>query len=139
VTRVGEQGIVIEFIHPPLDQEVRGRAGYYIPVEEHTLSCNGREVLYILGYACLDNSCCSVPTSWGYIQVPGFLVRRHIRGEESGSQVSEVEIVEDEADRNSIRRLLLEKYPGIPIEMWGAQYAQRAIPHSASGSEGSSI
>lgn len=118
----GRQVKVVEFSHPQLDQEVRGRAGYYIPVEEHTLPYHGREVLYILGCACLDNSCCSAAKSWGYVQVPGFLVRRDACGKESETPVSKVEIIEDEADRNAIRQSLLEKYPGTQIDMWGAQY-----------------
>lgn len=120
----GNQVQVIEFTHPQLDQEVRGRAGYYIPVEEHTLLYRGREVLYILGYACLDNSCCSAAKSWGYVQVPGFLVTRRALGKQTETAVSEVEIIGDEADRNAIRQSLLQKYPGIQIDMWSGRYGQ---------------
>jgi hypothetical protein len=136
VASVGKQGRVIQFIHPQLEREVEGRAGYYVPLEEHILPYDGREVLYILGYACIDNSCCGAEKRWGYVQVPGFLVRKHIHSKESGPLVSEVEIIEEESDRSSIRRSLLQKYPGIQMEMWGAQYGEEVSSHSASGSGG---
>ncbi len=66
-----------EFTHPELDQEVHSIAGYYIPREEHTLPYDSREVLYIVGDACIEASCCGV-ASWSYIQVPGFLVKTAI-------------------------------------------------------------
>ena len=136
---VGKQGRTIHFIHPQLDMEVEGRAGYYVPVEEHVLLHGEREVLCILGYACIDNSCCGAEKRWGYVQVPGFMVGRHVCGSESGTPVSEVEIIEDETDRNSIRQSLLEKYPGIQIDMWGAQYGQEGSSRPASAAAGNAI
>ncbi len=139
VAGAGKQVKVVEFAHPQLGQEIMGRAGYYVPVEEHIVLHNGREVLCILGQAWLDNSCCSAAKSWGYVQVPGFLVRRHICRNESGTFVSEVDIIEDDTDRSSIRQSLLEKYPGIQIDMWGAQYGREATSHSAAAAAGNTI
>jgi len=109
--------MAIEFSHPELGQEVQALAGYYIPVEEHVLPYNEREVLYILGYACVEASCCGT-ASWNYIQVPGFLIRKHVRGGGMTSPVSEVEIIQDKEARNSIRQSLLKKHPGAQIEIW---------------------
>jgi hypothetical protein len=131
VATSGRQGKVIRFTHPQLGQEVKGRAGYYLPVEEHTLLHRGREVLYVLGCACIDNSCCSAPKNWGYVQVPGFLVRRHAHRGEDGMLVSEVEPVEDEADRAGIRQSLLEKHPGTQIDLWDAHCLEGMPSRSA--------
>jgi len=107
----------MEFTHPELGQEVQTLAGYYVPVEEHVLPYNGRELVYILGYACIEASCCGA-ANWSYIQVPGFLVRKHIRGEGHTPPVSEIETIQGEEDRNTIRQSLTKKYPGAQIEIW---------------------
>jgi hypothetical protein len=109
--------MMIEFTHPELGQEVLTFAGYYVAVEERVLPYNEREVIYILGHACIEASCCG-PARWGYIQVPGFLVRKHIRGGGTTLPVSEIEIIRDEEARNTIWQSLIKKYPGARIEIW---------------------
>jgi hypothetical protein len=56
--------------------------------------------------------------SWNYIQVPGFLVNRGVRGKDSEAVVSEVEIIEDKAIRNGVTESLLKQYPGARVEIW---------------------
>ena len=109
--------MIVEFAHPKLGEEVQALAGYYIPYEEHTLPYRGREVIYILGHVCVDGSCCGT-ANCDYVQVPGFLKRKHIRTGETTSPVSEVEIIQDEADRKNIRDSLTKKYPDVHIEIW---------------------
>lgn len=46
----------IEFVHPSLGEEVPARAGYYVPLEEHVMPYRDRELIYILGHACLEAS-----------------------------------------------------------------------------------
>ena len=106
-----------EFTHPELGEEVRSISGYYVPCEEHTLIHKGREVIYILGQACLDTSCCST-SAWSYVQVPGFLVTKHIRGTDTATPVSEVEPIEDQETRDALMELLSKEYPGARIEIW---------------------
>ncbi|MFC2000288.1 hypothetical protein ACFLXE_05975 [Chloroflexota bacterium] len=112
--------MIIEYGHPDLGEEVTARAGYYVPLEEHTFPYGDREVIYILGHACIDNSCCATGGTWGYVQVPGFLVRKHIRGTDTPTPISEVELIQDEDDRRNIKKSLSEKHPGIQIDMWSA-------------------
>lgn len=109
--------MIIEFNHPELGKEVQALAGYYTPHEEHILLYNGREVLYILGCVSIDASCCGMG-NWNYIQIPGFLIRKHIRGGETTSPVSEIESIQDEGDRNSISQSLRKKYPDAQIQIW---------------------
>src|SRR4030042_401350 len=109
--------MTIEFTHPELGQEVKTFAGYYIPLEEHVVPYNEREVIYILGHACIEASCCG-SARWGYIQVLGFLVRQNIPGGKGTLPVSEIESIQDEEDRNSIRESLEKKYPSMRIEIW---------------------
>ena len=123
-----ERTVIIEYTHPELGEDIQGRAGYYTPMEELTLKYKGREVLYVLGMARLERPCCGAATGWGYIQVPGFLVRKHIRGQGSTSPVSQVEIIENEDDRTRIRQALMEKHKCTQVEVWGSQYAQESSP-----------
>lgn len=118
-----DKRLTVEFVHPDLGQEVTARAGYYVPLEEHVLPFKGREIIYILGHACIENSCCGGQGSWGYLQVPGFLVRKHIRGGQTAPLVSEIEIIQDEPTRNDIRESLLTRHPVSQIDIWTAAYA----------------
>ncbi|HWR69965.1 MAG TPA: hypothetical protein VN415_02815 [Dehalococcoidia bacterium] len=106
-----------EFTHPELGQEIRSLAGYYVPREEQIMPYRGKEVLLLLGDACIDSSCCGC-ASWSYIQVPGFLVRKHVRGSAEKPQVSEVDTIEDKAVRDGLVQSLGEKYPGARVEVW---------------------
>ena len=120
---MSEKGTIIEFVHPDLGREVPARAGYYTPFEEHVLPYKGREVLYILGHACIETSCCGGTGSWAYIQVPGFLVRKHMRGSGTAHPISEIEIIEDEEARNSIRESLMRKHSVSQVDIWTSAYA----------------
>jgi len=113
----------IEYTHPSFGEEIAGRAGYYSPIEESVIPYRGREVLYVMGHACIDNSCCGMNGNWGYIQVPGYIVRRQVRLE-NGLPVSEIEIIEDPAARREIREQLLTRHPGSQVDMWTTDYAQ---------------
>lgn len=109
--------MVKEFVHPQLGQEVEALAGYYTPIHEYVLPYNGREVLCIVGRVCVDNSCCGTVNS-EYVQVPGFLVRRNVRGG-SSRRISEIEPVVDEEDRKNIAQSLRSKHSNAQVvEVW---------------------
>jgi hypothetical protein len=111
------ESMIKKFIHPELGKEVRALAGYYTPIEENVILYNGRKVIYIGGSICIDSSCCGVG-NWSYIQIPGYLIRERIDDNGTPLPVSEIETIQDEADRKNIRQLLLEKYPSARIEIW---------------------
>ena len=106
-----------EFTHPDLGQEIRSLAGYYVPREVQVMPLNSKEVLLVLGDACIDSSCCGC-ASWSYIQVPGFLVKKHVRGGGEKPEVSEVDTIEDKAVRDTLVQSLGKKFPGARVEMW---------------------
>ena len=109
--------MVKEFIHPGLGQEVWTQGGYYIAREEKSLTYNGREVIYILGHAVIEASCCGAG-GWSYIQIPGYFLKRKSPDGSGRPDVSEVEPITEEGDRDSIRWILMEEYPGARIEIW---------------------
>ena len=107
----------MEFTHPELGQEVRSLAGYYVPREVQVMPYQGKEVLLLLGDACIDSSCCGC-ASWSYIQVPGFLLKKRVRGGADKPEVSEVDTIEDKAVRDGLVQSLVKKYPGVRVEVW---------------------
>jgi hypothetical protein len=106
-----------EFSHLELGTEIHNIAGYYVPLEEHILPFDGKEIIFLLGFACIQASCCGV-RSWNYIQVPGFLLKKHSRGGGELPLVSEVDTIEDSDTRLRIAEILTAEYPGTDIDWW---------------------
>lgn len=98
--------MVNEYTHLKLGEDyVTGIAGYYTPEKEARLKYNGREVLYVIGQAVIESSCCGVG-SWGYALVPGYIVDWQSKRSETGLPVSEVEPILDEGARSSIKQII---------------------------------
>ncbi len=99
-----------DHVHLELDQVIEFISGSYSLTGEGRMPFNGREVLYAVGVAMLDRSCCG---SGGcrFLKVPGYLLRWQYRTGEDGRPVSRVEPVRDEAERMEIRRLLERQFP----------------------------
>ena len=106
-----------EFTHPQLGQEVQSIAGYYVAREEQVMPYNGKEVLLILGDACIDSSCCGC-ASWSYVQVPGFLVKKSKRSSANDPVVSEVDTIEDKSVRQGVTESLAQRFPGARVDIW---------------------
>jgi len=75
------------------------------------LHFRGKEVLYLLGMACIEASCCGTG-GCGFIKVPGCIRKWKKRRNETGRPVSEVERVETQDQQKEIQDLLKEKHPG---------------------------
>ncbi len=107
----------LEYTHLPVNQDVTCIAGYYTPRREVRLKYNGREVLYVVGQAVIDSSCCGLGT-WGYILVPGYIVNWYKRTNAAGLPVTEVEPITDKTVQDSIRRLITEAESIPQVEFW---------------------
>ncbi len=107
----------LEYTHLPIDEDVTCIAGYYTPVKEVKLPYMDREVLYVVGQAVVESSCCGTGC-WGYALVPGYIINWQKRTNEAGLPVSEVEPISDKIARDDISRTI-EKVECIPrIEFW---------------------
>ena len=106
------------YTHLELDKDViAGIAGYYTPQKEVRLKYNGREVLYVIGQAVIESSCCGTG-SWLYAIVPGYIVNWQSTKNEAGLPVSEVEpIMDDEAQKN-IWHIIKTSEDASPISFW---------------------
>jgi len=98
----------MDFIHQPLNQEVTAIGGNYTLVKEERFGFEGRDILYYIGLASFDTSCCG--TGGGaYALVPGFVLVWRARETEEGQAVSEVDPIRDETTQSEIRNYLIDK------------------------------
>jgi hypothetical protein len=97
-----------DFIHPLLDEEVRTISGHYILSQEKRLSFSGREVLYYLGCAVLDSSCCG-PGGLAYALVTGYIEKWKYRMNSDDRWVTQVKPLRDKGEQEKLRRLIKEK------------------------------
>ncbi len=107
----------LEYTHPRLDEDLYCPAGYYTPQKETRLKYNNREVLYVVGHAVMESSCCGTG-SWAYVLVPGYIVNWQNRTNEAGLPVSEVEPISDKGTRENMRRIIEEAESISRIEFW---------------------
>ena len=109
--------LIVRYTHLELDKDVHSIAGFYTPQKEVRLKYNDREVLYVIGQAVIDSSCCGVG-SWEYAIVPGYILNWQNKSNEASLPVSEVEPISDEEARNNIRQII-QNYEAISqIEFW---------------------
>ena len=93
-----------EFVHNA-EEEVRSISGGYVWDKELRLKWQDREVLCLVGNATVDSSCCGVG-GCRFAYIPGFILGFHVRQNEAGHWVSQVEPVPDTPERIELRRIL---------------------------------
>jgi hypothetical protein len=97
--------VIGEYVHQELNQEVDAIGGRYILLKEVRLPFHGRDVLYVVGGAIADTSCCGVG-GCAYALVPGFVVDWKYRRNQGGLAVSLVEPIRDGIIQGRVRRLI---------------------------------
>ena len=97
-----------EFIHPQLGQEVTAIGGHYVFGKEIRLPYKGREILYFVGYAVLDSTCCGVGGS-AYVFVPGYIRQWKYKKNQNDLPISRVMPVNARIDQKQIRNLIQKK------------------------------
>jgi hypothetical protein len=66
------QSVLKDYIHPDLNEEIRTISGHYILSRKNRLPFNDRQVLYFIGCAVVDSSCCGTG-GCAYALVPGYI------------------------------------------------------------------
>ncbi len=94
-----------DFIHPKLDQEITAIGGHYILTKETRLPFQGLQILYLVGYAVFDTTCCGVG-GCKYALVPGFIMEWKSQKNTDGFDVSKTEPIRDEFLQDEIRHLI---------------------------------
>ena len=107
-----------EYAHLPLNEEVRGLSGFYVPCKEVRLKYNGKEVLYVIGSSTLESSCCGGGGSCGYAIVPGFILSWQKKKNQNGLPVSEVQPIADDKAKLEISRTIRTTENINNIDFW---------------------
>ena len=96
------------YVHRPLGETVQAIGGSYRLAKEVRLSLEDEpavEVLYLVGHAVFDSTCCGVG-GCGYALVQGVIRRWHAVTSADGLPMTEVAPIGDEALRERVRRLV---------------------------------
>lgn len=94
-----------EYVHQDLNREITAIGGYYLLVKEIRTPFQGRELLYLVGHAAFETTCCGAG-GCAYALVPGFVLQWKHRTSRDGLPVSEIEPIHDEDTRERIRHLI---------------------------------
>ena len=105
-----------KYTHLELNEDIKTIAGYYTPLEEARLKYNGREVLYVVGQAVIESSCCG-SGNWAYVLIPGYIINWQKKNVD-GLPVSEVESISDKVSQNNIRKIIKEAEHISQVEFW---------------------
>ncbi len=100
-----------------LGQEVRSISGGYELDREGTLEIDGRTIVYAVGNAVLDSSCCGF---WGcrFAVVPGIVLRWKHKQNQQGIAVSEVDPIADDQLTKRITELLKQTEGVTQVQFW---------------------
>jgi hypothetical protein len=93
------------YTHEPLNQEVTAIGGSYLLVKEECLGFQARQVLYLIGHAIFDSSCCGI-SGCAYALVPGFVLDWKSSTDREGLAISHVAPIRDPAVQDRVRRLI---------------------------------
>jgi len=96
---------VIDFIHPELNETVKAIGGEYVFIKEAVLSFQNKEVLYLVGCALFDTTCCGTG-GCSYARVPGFIREAKYATSEEGRPVSRVTPIADLLVQKEIRKAI---------------------------------
>ena len=97
-----------DFTHPQLGKEVTAIGGHYVFGKEVRLPYDRREVLYFVGYAVLDSTCCGVG-GVAYGLVAGFIQKWKYKQDHDNCVISRIESISDPAVQKDIRKAIQKK------------------------------
>jgi hypothetical protein len=97
-----------DYAHPKLGQEISAIGGHYVFTDERRIPYNDREILYFVGYAVLNSTCCGVG-GCAYVLVPGFILEWKYKKSRGDAFVSQIEPIRDFQVQQEIRRLIQRK------------------------------
>jgi len=106
-----------KYTHLELNKDIPAPSGYYTPQKEVRLKYDGQEVFYVLSQAVIESSCCGA-SDFNSALVPGHIVKWRAEKNKEGLPVSEVEPINDEKTRDTIRKIIKDKEHISRTEFW---------------------
>ena len=102
------RSVLKDYIHPVLNEEIRKISGHFVVSTENRLAFKDRQVLYFIGCAAVDSSCCGTG-GCAYALVPGYIRQWKYKMNASNLAVTQVELIRDKGDRQQLRQLIEAK------------------------------
>jgi hypothetical protein len=103
-----------EYVHFPLNEEIRAIGGYYKVLDEGVIDFEDKKVLYALKGAHFDTSCCAV-RGVGVVSIPGYVVSWKSGKNNDGYPVSSIKHITDTDERKRIKDLLKQRFSYIEV------------------------
>ena len=97
-----------DFAHPRLGHEVTAIGGHYVFGKEIRMGFRSREILYLVGYAVLDSTCCGVG-GVAYVLVAGFIQDWKFKKNQSDDAISRIELISDPSIQKEVSRIIRQK------------------------------
>ena len=95
-------------IHPVLNEEIRTISGHYMLSRENRLPYNDRQVLYYIGCAVVNASCCGTG-GCTYALVPGYIGQWKYKLNRDNFAVTQVEPIRNKSEQQALRRIIKDK------------------------------
>ncbi len=95
-----------DFSHPELNVQVTAIGGSYFMLKEARLRLNSEDILYLVGTAIFDTTCCGTG-GCAYALVPGMIREWRYKTDENGRPVSRVKLISEERIWKKIREMIL--------------------------------
>lgn len=97
--------MLLDHAHLSLNNEITAIGGQYAFLKEGTLRFQEKTVLYYVGCAVLNSTCCGTGGVC-FARVPGLVLDLKYRKDDSGASVSRVEPITDKTVQKQIRKIL---------------------------------
>ncbi len=98
----------MDFVHPLLNEEIDAIAGHYTIIKEEILPHERGPILYLVGFACMDTSCCGYK-GCGYAIVAGHIEALRCGRSEDGRIVSRVDPIAEDLHEEIAARICLRE------------------------------
>ena len=96
---------MIDYVHPELNEEITAIGGHYVLTKEICMPFQRQSLLYIVGHAVFDTSCCG-GGGCGYALVPGFMLKWKYKKMESGHSVSRIKPIRDQTIQRDVKHFI---------------------------------
>jgi len=97
-----------DFTHPQLGREVTAIGGHYVFGQEIRMPFHSREILYFVGYAVLDSTCCGAG-GVAYVLVAGFIRQWKYKKNQDECFISQIETIGDQTIQKEVRNAVQKK------------------------------
>lgn len=96
---------VHDFSHPELNLQVTAIGGSYFILKEVRMPFEGEEILYFIGAAVFDTTCCGAGGS-AYALVPGIIRKWKFKNDSNGRPVSRVTPISSLITKKKIKKII---------------------------------